>query len=164
MKKWIKSVFLKSGKIYFSTKISVAKSTNKFCVKVLKHICVKNFDIESISQKDGLYMFWLICIKVKSTGNLKKHKKTHSGEKIHRFKMCEYSGVSMEELIVHMMRKHTGEKPNKCNQCNYTCTRSVDLQSHMKTHTGEKPFNCNLCSKAYSFKSGLTNHFKIHMA
>ena len=77
--------------------------------------------------------------------------------------MCDYSSIKTGNLKDHMMRNHTGEKPFKCNQCNYTCTSSWELQTHMKTHTGEKPFNCNQCSKAYSVKSRLTKHLKIHM-
>ena len=77
--------------------------------------------------------------------------------------MCEYSSITTGDLKVHMMRKHTGEKPNKCNQCNYTCTSSGNLQSHTKMHTGEKPFRCNKCRKAFAYKSNLTKHVAIHM-
>ena len=61
------------------------------------------------------------------------------------------------------MRMHTREKPFKCNQCNYACTTSGDLQRHMRTHSGERPFKCNHCSKAYTQKQNLVKHVKVHI-
>ena len=75
---------------------------------------------------------------------------------------CEFSSITTLQLKDHMMRTHTGEKPFKCNQCNYACAQSGDLQKHMRTHSGEKPFQCNQCSKAFTQKRNLAKHLKIH--
>jgi len=43
------------------------------------------------------------------------------------------------------MRTHTGEKPNKCTECDYACSRADTLKTHMRTHSGEKPYKCSEC-------------------
>ena len=63
----------------------------------------------------------------------------------------------------YIMRKHTSEKPFKCNQCNYACTSSGNLQEHMRKHTGEKPFKCNRCDKSFKHKKSLTSHSQTHL-
>ena len=40
---------------------------------------------------------------------------------------------------------HSGEKPNKCNQCDYASYRAGDLRTHLKTHSGEKSNKCSQC-------------------
>ena len=57
---------------------------------------------------------------------------------------------------------HSGEKPNKCNQCDYASSDASNLRRHTKTHTGEKLFNCNKCSKVFARKCILSKHLKIH--
>ena len=39
------------------------------------------------------------------------------------------------------------KKPHKCNQCNYSSTQAACLRRHFKTHTGEKLNKCNQCEK-----------------
>ena len=36
------------------------------------------------------------------------------------------------------MKTHSGEKSNKCIQCDYVSSRAGDLRKHLKTHSGEK--------------------------
>ena len=65
-------------------------------------------------------------------------------------------------LKIHIIANNPGEKHFKCNQCNYACAQSGNLQQHMMTHSGEKPFKCNKCSKAYTRKYLLAKHSRIH--
>ena len=39
---------------------------------------------------------------------------------------------------------HSGEEPNKCTQCNYSCDTS-NVKRHIKKHTGENLHQCNQC-------------------
>ena len=39
-----------------------------------------------------------------------------------------------------MMMMHTGDKPFKCDHCNYARIHSCDLCRHMMKHSGVKPF------------------------
>ena len=47
-------------------------------------------------------------------------------------------------------RKHTGEKPPKCDQCSYCSNEASKVKLHMQKLTGDKPFKCDQCN--YSSK------------
>ena len=42
-------------------------------------------------------------------------------------------------------KKHSGEKSNKCSQCDFISSRADNLRRHLKSHSGEKPNKCNQC-------------------
>ena len=77
-------------------------------------------------------------------GNLRKHLKTHSGEKSNKCKQCNYASAYAGHLRTHLKR-HSGEKPNKCNQCDYASSDASDLRTHLKVHSGEKSNKCYQC-------------------
>ena len=82
----------------------------------------------------------------------------HSGEKPFRCKQCNYSFTQGQHLKEHMFR-HTGVKPYACQHCSYSCSHPKGLKYHMLSHTGEKPFLCKQCN--YSGKQ--SRLFKMHM-
>ena len=38
---------------------------------------------------------------------------------------------------------HSGDKSNKCNQCDFAFAQAANLRTHLKTHSGEKYNICN---------------------
>ena len=56
----------------------------------------------------------------------------------------------------------SGEKPNKCGQCNYSSTQASHLRSHIKTHSGEKLNRCDQCELSFARTSTLQDHKRIH--
>ena len=44
------------------------------------------------------------------------------------------------------MKIHSGEKPNKCNQCDYAFSQADNLRSHLKTHIEEKSTSVSLAA------------------
>ena len=57
-------------------------------------------------------------------------------------------GLEENEEGGGLNQPHSGEKSNKCNQCDYASSRAGDLRRHLKTHTGEKSNKCNQCDYA----------------
>ena len=92
---------------------------------------------------------------------LRTHLTTHSGEKSEKCNQCDYASFQAGDLRIHL-KMHTGEKSNKCNQCDYASSRASDSRTHLKTHSGEKSNKCNQCDYASSEASNLRTHFS-HM-
>jgi len=76
-------------------------------------------------------------------------------------KPCEMRFYRQDELRRHE-RTHTGEKPFKCNVCERSFARSDHVRTHMRIHTGERPYPCNYCDKAFARSDERLRHHKVH--
>ena len=65
------------------------------------------------------------------------HMKTYSGEKLNKCNQCDFTSSRADNLRRHM-KIHSGEKSNKCNQGEFASSRADNLRRHLKTHSGEK--------------------------
>ncbi|KAA8579455.1 hypothetical protein FQN60_006548 [Etheostoma spectabile] len=56
--------------------------------------------------------------------------------------LCPFTSRYSNHLKRHM-RTHDGQKPYRCLVCPYASAQLVNLQRHARTHTGEKPYRCH---------------------
>ena len=84
---------------------------------------------------------------------------TDNSEKPDKCNQCDFSSSRTGNLKRHL-KTHSGERSNKCSQCDYKSSRADVLRVHLKTHRGEKPNKCNQCEYASLYASNLRTHLK----
>lgn len=57
---------------------------------------------------------------------------------------------------------HAGEKPHKCELCDFTCRDVSYLSKHMLTHSNDKNFMCTECGYITKWKHYLNVHMRKH--
>src|SRR6218665_2482542 len=60
------------------------------------------------------------------------------------------------------VKTHIGERPFRCNFCHEAFAIKGEMKKHIGTHTGETPHVCNICEKAFASKSSLNRHARTH--
>ncbi|KAL1020822.1 hypothetical protein UPYG_G00005170 [Umbra pygmaea] len=101
--------------------------------------------------------------KYKKYMNRKYYKTLKPLLRPHNCWICGSRFLSQEDLRFHV-DSHEGHDPErfKCQQCNYRCKRWSSLKEHMFNHEGNKPFKCDECDYSSVYKKDVIRHSAIH--
>ena len=72
---------------------------------------------------------------------------------------CLKTFNEVSELKIHSV-VHTGEKPNKCNQCDFAAGHKNFLKKHVKTIHEGRTYQCNICKKVYRNAHSIESYIK----
>ncbi|KAG9511328.1 RE1-silencing transcription factor [Fragariocoptes setiger] len=106
--------------------------------------------------------------KFNNKRSLTKHLKDDHNErtKKHACTLCPYRDDTKGGLRTHFQANHAGEKPHKCDKCQFATSDHNSFRRHKLRHDGLYPYNCPFCAyksiQSCSYKDHLKKQHRQH--
>ncbi|XP_044727320.1 zinc finger protein 883-like [Chrysoperla carnea] len=94
--------------------------------------------------------------------NLQRHLLIHSTERPYACDRCDKTYGRPDYLKQHISHVHLNIRKFQCKFCSQTFPERRTLVHHERRHTGEKPHKCEECGKAFAQKIAMRTHMKTH--
>jgi len=91
---------------------------------------------------------------------LKRHKYTHTEDRIYKCTECD-KGFAKDITLKQHMKKHDLTN-RQCPVCDKICDQAASLKVHMVTHTGERNYPCTVCGRPFKTLGCMKKHIFVH--